>query len=183
MAASAMATSGTVAEAAPKGVAARIVSADPTEVTLNVNGHDHTVLVEPRVTLLEVLRDDLNLTGAKEADDTTSTGCDTVIIDGKPVLAGSRLAIECVGQKIRTVESLRQGNQADEVLTGFVKHDAMQCGFCTPGFVMATRAFLDKHPKPTLEETRKGQGGNLCRCGTYDGITQWALEIASKGGA
>ncbi|MEX1098424.1 MAG: (2Fe-2S)-binding protein [Planctomycetales bacterium] len=160
----------------------KVASAGPQSVTLNVNGKDHTVKVEPRVTLLDVLRNDLNLTGAKETDDRDATGCDTVIIDGKAVLAGSRLAIQCRGQKIRTVESLRQGDQVDEVISGFVKHDAMQCGFCTPGFVMATRAFLDKRPNATLEEVRRGLGGNLCRCGTYQGITACALELAQKGG-
>jgi aerobic-type carbon monoxide dehydrogenase small subunit (CoxS/CutS family) len=87
-----------------------------------------------------------------------------------------------VGKKIKTVESLRNGDKVDEVITGFVKHDAMQCGMCTPGFVMATRAFLDKNPKATLKQIQDGLGGNICRCGTYDGITKCALEIA-KGGA
>jgi aerobic-type carbon monoxide dehydrogenase small subunit (CoxS/CutS family) len=176
-----MATAGSdTAEAAQQN---RVLNAEPTEITLNVNGKDHKVTVEPRVTLLDVLRNDLNLTGAKDAEDTSgdATGCDTVIIDGKAVLAGNRLAVECRGQKIRTVESLRSGEEIDAVIAGFVKHDAMQCGFCTPGFVMATRAFLDKNPKAGLEDIRKGLGGNICRCGTYHGITQCALEIA-KGG-
>ncbi|MEX0718920.1 MAG: (2Fe-2S)-binding protein [Planctomycetaceae bacterium] len=159
-----------------------VASAAPQSVTLNINGKDHTVKVEPRVTLLDVLRDDLNLTGAKDTDDRDATGCDTVLIDGKAVLAGSRLAIQCQGQKIRTVESLRNGDQVDPVVAGFVKHDGMQCGFCTPGFVMATRAFLDKKPNATLEEVRNGLGGNICRCGTYHGITACALELAQKGG-
>lgn len=182
VAATAMATAGPEAKSA-QAANARVLKAEPTEITLNVNGKDYQVTVEPRVTLLDVLRNDLNLTGAKDAEDNSgdASGCDTVIIDGKAVLAGSRLAVECRGQKIRTVESLRHGDQVDEVIAGFVKHDAMQCGFCTPGFVMATRAFLDKHPSASLEEIRKGLGGNLCRCGTYHGITQCALEIA-KGG-
>ncbi len=129
-----------------------------------------------------MLRNHLNLTGCKDVDDRDAAGADTVMIDNKPVLAGSRLAIECVGKKIKTVESLRNGDKVDEVIQGFVKHDAMQCGMCTPGFVMATRAFLDKNPKATLKEIQTGLGGNICRCGTYDGITQCALEIA-KGGA
>jgi aerobic-type carbon monoxide dehydrogenase small subunit (CoxS/CutS family) len=135
------------------------------------------------VTLLDALRNDLNLTGCKDVDDNTASGADTVMIDGKPVLASSRLAIECQGMKITTVESLSKGDKYDEVIEGFVKHDAMQCGFCTPGFVMATRAFLNKNPKATLEDLRKGLGGNICRCGTYDGITKCVLEIAKKGGA
>ncbi len=183
MAATAMATSAaSEAEAAPKEKKAKVASG-PTKITLNINGKDHSLTVEPRVTLLDALRNDLNITGAKDADDTTATGCDTVMIDGKAVLASSRLAIECEGKKIKTVESLVSGAKVDEVVQGFVKHDAMQCGFCTPGFVMATRAFLDKNPKATLEEIREGLGGNLCRCGTYHGITACAMEICSKGGA
>lgn len=151
-------------------------------ITLNVNGKGHKVVVEPRTILLDVLRNDLNLTGAKDVSD-NEDGADTVLIDGKAVYAGTRLAIECVGKKIRTVESLVKGDKYDEVIEGFVKHDAMQCGFCTPGFVVATRAFLDKKPKATLKDVRKGLGGNICRCGTYAGITACALEIAKKGGA
>ena len=160
-----------------------VVAAGVKKITLNVNGTDLKVTVEPRSILLDVLRNDLDLTGCKDVDDRTATGADTVIIDGKPVLASSRLAIQCVGQKIETVESLSGGGKTDDVIDGFVKHDAMQCGFCTPGFVMATRAFLNKNPKATLKEIQKGLGGNICRCGTYHGITQCALEIAKKGGA
>jgi aerobic-type carbon monoxide dehydrogenase small subunit (CoxS/CutS family) len=179
--ATALATSGSEAQAQQKPKA-NVVSAAPQKITLNVNGKDHEVTAEPRTLLLTVLRNQLNLTGCKDIDERDAAGADTVIIDGKPVLAGSRLAIECVGKKIRTVESLRNGDKIDEVITGFVKHDAMQCGMCTPGFVMATRAFLDKNPNATLEQIQAGLGGNICRCGTYDGITKCALELA-KGGA
>ena len=178
--ATAMATQGTE-ETAAANVKANVFAAAAQNVTLNVNGNDHTVKVEPRVTLLHVLRNALNLTGCKEVDDRSADGADTVMIDGKAVLAGSRLAIECEGQRILTVESLRSGEKVDEVVSGFVKHDAMQCGFCTPGFVVATRVFLNKNPKASLDEIRKGLGGNICRCGPYQGITACALEIA-KGG-
>ena len=181
VAATAMATSQDVAaDDKPKS---KITSAEPTTITLNVNGKDYDVTVEPRVTLLEVLRNDLNFTGCKEVDDRGADGADTVLIDGKATLAGSRLAIEVVGKKIQTVESLHQNGQTDPVVEGFVKHDAMQCGFCTPGFVMATRAFLNENPTASLDEIRKGLGGNICRCGTYAGITACALELAQKGGA
>lgn len=160
----------------------KLRAAEPQTITLNVNGKDVQVVAEPRTTLLDVLRDKLNLTGCKHVDDKGADGADTVMIDGKPALAGSKLAVECEGQKITTVELLRNGEEVDEVVAGFVKHDAMQCGFCTPGFVMATRAFLNKNPNATLEEIQKGLGGNICRCGTYAGITQCALEIAKKGG-
>jgi xanthine dehydrogenase YagT iron-sulfur-binding subunit len=154
-----------------------------TKLTLNVNGKDVDVSVEPRTTLLEVLRYQLNLTGAKDLQDVSVDGADTVMIDGKATYAGTVLALQAKGKKIRTVESLRTGDKVDPVVSCFVKHDAMQCGYCTPGFVVATRAFLDKHPNATLEEIRAGLGGNICRCGTYDGITKCNLELAQKGGA
>jgi xanthine dehydrogenase YagT iron-sulfur-binding subunit len=159
------------------------VVAGATKLTLNVNGKDVEVSVEPRTTLLEVLRYQLNLTGAKDLEDVSVDGADTVMIDGKATYAGTVLALQAKGKKIRTVESLRSSDKLDPVVSCFVKHDAMQCGYCTPGFVVATRAFLDKHPNATLEEIRAGLGGNICRCGTYDGITKCNLELAQKGGA
>jgi xanthine dehydrogenase YagT iron-sulfur-binding subunit len=161
-----------------------VVAAKAAPVKLEINGKSHTVTVEPRVTLLDVLRDDLNLTGAKEVCTTTNCGACTVIIDGKATYACAKLAVECVGKKITTVEGLGDGTKVDDVVTCFVKHDATQCGFCTPGFVVATRAFLNGKPGATLDDVRKGLGGNICRCGTYDGVTQAALECAGakKGG-
>ena len=170
-------------EAVAEKSRANLVSAKATDITLNVNGKNYKVNVEPRVTLLDVLRNQLEFTGAKEVCDTTNCGACTVTIDGKATYACSRFAVECVGKKICTVESLASGKKIDEVVAGFVKHDAMQCGFCTPGFVMATRAFLDKKPNANLNDIQKGLGGNICRCGTYVGITACAMEIARKGGA
>ena len=168
-------------DAAAANLKTNVFAATAVDVTLNVNGKNHTVKVEPRVTLLHVLRNTLNLTGCKEVDERSADGADTVMIDGKAILAGSRLAIECEGKKIRTVESLRNGESIDEVIAAFVKHDAMQCGFCTPGFVVATRVFLDHNPKASLGDIQKGLGGNICRCGTYQGITACALEISTGG--
>ena len=182
VAATAMATAA-VEEAAAVESQPNVVPAKATDITLNVNGKDHTLKLEPRVTLLHCLRDDLNLTGAKDVEDTSAAGADTVFLDGKAVHAGTIFAIECVGKKIETVESLRNGDQVDEVIAGFVKHDGLQCGYCTPGFVMATRAVLNKKPTATLDELTHLLGGNICRCGTYHGILQCALEIAKKGGA
>ncbi len=178
MAATAVATRGDEADAAQQ---TNVVSGAQ-KITLNINGKDQQVTAEPRTTLLEVLRNQLNLTGCKDLQDVHVDGADTVIVDGKATYAGTLLALEARGKQIRTVESLISGDKVDAVISGFVKHDAMQCGFCTPGFVMATRAFLDKQPHATLEEIRAGLGGNICRCGTYDGITKCALELA-KGGA
>jgi xanthine dehydrogenase YagT iron-sulfur-binding subunit len=158
-----------------------VLAAKPAPVTLEINGQKHTVTVEPRVSLLDVLRDDLSLTGAKEVCTTTNCGACTVIIDGKPVYACAKLAVECVGKKVTTAEGLGAGGKVDDVVACFVKHDATQCGFCTPGFVVATRAFLNTNPRAGIDEIRKGLGGNICRCGTYDGVTQAALECAAAG--
>lgn len=178
VAVTALATSeqGATAQDAKK---ANVASAKAQDVTLSVNGKDHKLSLEPRVTLLDALRDDLNLTGCKDVCDTTNCGACTVLIDGKPTYACSRLAIECAGKKVTTIESLAAN---DPVVAGFVKHDAQQCGFCTPGFVMATKAFCDKNPGATLDQVRKGLGGNICRCGTYVGITACAMELVKKGG-
>lgn len=182
MAATAMATAGAEARADDKAKTPSVTPAEATPVTLNVNGKDHTLTLEPRVTLLDALRDDLNLTGCKDVCDTTNCGACTVMINGKAVYACSRLAHECAEKQIVTVESLRDGDKVDPVVSGFVKHDASQCGFCTPGFVVAVRAFLNAKPEASLDEVRKGLGGNICRCGTYQGITACAMELA-KGGA
>jgi aerobic-type carbon monoxide dehydrogenase small subunit (CoxS/CutS family) len=151
------------------------------EITLNVNGRDHKVEVEPRMTLLEVLRYQLGLTGAKPVSPAGDVGAATVILDGKPAAADTTLALSCRGKKIQTVESLG-GKSPDPVVKAFVHNDAEQCGFCTPGFVVAVRAFLNKNPRASEEEIRKGLNDNLCRCGTYANVIQAALEVV-KGGS
>ncbi len=163
----------------------KIASAAPQKITLNINGQARQVTVEPRVTLMEALRQDLKLTACKDVCDRTVCGACTVLIDGKPVYSCSRLAIECVGQKIVTSESLMTAAGTDPVITAFVKHDGMQCGFCTPGFVAAVRGFCNTHPGATVEDCQKGLGGNICRCGTYDGVLRAAYEVAQaqRGGA
>jgi len=147
-------------------------------ITLNVNGKDQQVKVEPRMTLLEVLRYQLDLTGAKPVCTDGSSGAATVLVDGKPMQANTMLAMQAVGKKIATVESLAN----DAVPRAFTECDAQQCGFCTPGFVVGVRAFLNMKPKATEEEIRKGLNGNLCRCGTYANVIQAALKVV-KGGA
>ncbi len=182
VAASAMATAVQEAAAKPKQDRTETTSGKQ-KVTLNVNGEQKTVEIEPRVTLLDALRNDLDLTGCKEVCTTANCGACTVLIDGKAVYACTRLAIAEQGKKITTVESL--AGKEDPVVQGFHKHDATQCGFCTPGFVMATRAFIAEHPNATLEEIQKGLGGNICRCGTYANISMCAVELcqSAKGGA
>jgi xanthine dehydrogenase YagT iron-sulfur-binding subunit len=153
-----------------------VVGRGLTTITLEVNGHSHKVQVEPRMTLLEALRNGLNLTGAKPISVDASTGGSTVLIDGKPTSAGSTLVLDCLGKQIQTVESLG-GAKIDAVPAAFAHHDASQCGFCTPGFVVAVKAFLTKHPKATEAEIRAGLNGNLCRCGTYANIIPAVLDV------
>ncbi len=147
-------------------------------ISLSINGKEHKLNVEPRVTLLDALRERLNYTGAKRVCDRGTCGACTVIMDGKAVYACSVLAIDAQGKKILTVEGLSQGAELHPVVRAFVNHDAQQCGFCTPGFVVAAKAFLDENPKPTYEQVKDGLGGNLCRCGTYMGIRKAVLEAA-----
>lgn len=153
-------------------------------ITLNINGKRQTVEVEPRVTLLEALRHELELTGAKRVCDRASCGACTVIMDGKTVYSCTVLAIEAQGKAITTVEGLMQGDRLHPVQQAIVDNDGQQCGFCTPGFVVACKALLDKHPNPTREQIHRGLSGNLCRCGTYVGLKAAVLQVAKgqKGG-
>lgn len=146
-------------------------------VSFNVNGKSMRAEVEPRTTLLDVLRYQFGLTAAKPVSLDGSSGASTVLVDGRPVMASNTLALSVVGKKIETCESL----DGDEVPKAFVEHDAQQCGFCTPGFVIAVRAFLNRNPNATEEEIRAGLNGNICRCGTYANIVHAAVSIA-KGG-
>ena len=149
-------------------------------ITLHVNGQERQVQAEPRTTLLEALRYQLDLTGAKPVSDDGAGGACTVLVDGKPKSASTILALQAVGKKITTIEGLG-GDQPDAVSRAFVEHDAAQCGFCTPGFVVAIRDFLKEHPHATEAEIRQGLNGNICRCGTYANIIQAAIAVA-KGG-
>ena len=153
-------------------------------ISLTINGKKYAAEAEPRVTLLEALRNDLDLTGAKRVCDRATCGACTCIMDGKPVYSCSVLAIEAQGKQITTVEGLMQGENLHPVQQAFIDNDAQQCGFCTPGFVVACKAFLDKNPNPTPEDVKQGLGGNLCRCGTYVGIRAAIMQAANaqKGG-
>jgi xanthine dehydrogenase YagT iron-sulfur-binding subunit len=150
-------------------------------VELTVNGKAYKADLEPRVTLLDALRNHFDVTGAKRVCDRGECGACTVLVDNKPVYACSVLAIEAQGRPITTVESLMQGDTLHPVQQAFVDNDASQCGFCTPGFVVAVKAFLDKHPNASDEEIRYGLSGNLCRCGTYAGIHKAIAQVARKG--
>ncbi len=156
----------------------------PVSITLKVNGKLKKLNLEPRVTLLDALRLHMDLTGAKRVCDRGVCGACTVIMDGKPVYACNLLAIQAQGHEIVTVEGLTHGDELHPVMQAFIDHDAQQCGFCTPGFVVASKVFLEKHPNPTLEQVERGLGGNLCRCGTYAGMRPAVLAAAAamKGG-
>lgn len=165
------------------GADVEIYGPNKVPISLTVNGKKYPLQVEPRVTLLEALRgDQIDLTGAKRVCDRGTCGACTVIIDGNPVYSCTTLAIEAQGRAISTVESLAHGDKLHPIQQAFIDNDGQQCGFCTPGFVMACKAFLDKNPNPTPEQVRHGLGGNLCRCGTYIGIRA-AVEQAAKGHA
>jgi xanthine dehydrogenase YagT iron-sulfur-binding subunit len=155
----------------------------PVPITLQINGKPYQLTVEPRVTLLDVLRDRLDLTGAKKVCDRGACGSCTVLVQGKAVYSCNLLAIEAQGKDIQTIEGLAADGKHDPVVTAFVENDAQQCGFCTPGFVMATKAFLAEHPHPTEEQVKGGLGGNICRCGTYVGMRKAVLQASRQGGS
>lgn len=153
-------------------------------VTLNINGKELQADVEPRTTLLDTLRDHLDLTGAKKICDRGSCGGCTVIADGRTVYSCMMLAVDAQGKKITTVEGLGSPENMHPVQKEFVEHDALMCGFCTPGFVVSCAALLQKNPNPTLEEVKAACSGNVCRCGTYPHVFEAALDAARlmKGG-
>jgi xanthine dehydrogenase YagT iron-sulfur-binding subunit len=149
-------------------------------ITLRVNGQAHNLSVEPRVTLLDALRDRLDLTGAKKVCDRGTCGSCTVLVDGKAVYSCNLLAIEAQGHDILTIEGLVPEGELHTVSAAFVENDAQQCGFCTPGFVVACKAYLDQNPNPTEAQVRRALGGNLCRCGTYMGVRAAVVDAAMR---
>ena len=173
----------TPAEAAK--AAGNAVGPSAVSISLRINGKQVPVTVEPRTTLLDAMRNQLNLTGAKRVCDRGTCGACTVIVDGKAVYACTTLAIDAQGKNIETIEGFTSETKMHPVSAAFVNHDGQQCGYCTPGFVVAAKNFLDRHPNPTYEDVEKGLGGNLCRCGTYVGVRAAVLEAAKnmKGGS
>jgi len=159
--------------------AATVLGPDAVPMSLKVNGAARTVTVEPRVTLLRALRNHLDLTGAKEVCDRGSCGACTVLVDGEPVASCLMLAVDAVGHEITTVEGLGTPDRMTPVQAAFVEADALQCGFCTPGFVVASTALLRRNPSPTLDQIKEGLSGNLCRCGTYSRVFE-AVQKAAR---
>jgi xanthine dehydrogenase YagT iron-sulfur-binding subunit len=164
-------------QAAPKP--AKIMAAKKQAITLTVNGKPRHLEIEPRVTLLRALRNDLDLTGPKEVCDRGACGACSVHLDGKLVNSCMLLAVDAIGKKVTTIEALSENGKLHPIQQEFVKHDALQCGFCTPGMVMACKALLDKNKEPSLVDIKKGLSGNICRCGTYTRIFA-AVQAAGK---
>jgi carbon-monoxide dehydrogenase small subunit len=151
------------------------------EMTFNVNGEEYSIQVDIRRTLLEALRENLGLTGTKEMCNKGDCGGCTVIIDGKPVLSCLTLAVEAQGKKIVTIEGVADGSTLHPIQKAFVETGAIQCGYCTPGFIMSAKALLDKNPHPTEDEIKEGIANNVCRCTGYVQIVE-AIQTAAKGG-
>ena len=150
-------------------------------VELSVNGKKVATTVEPRVTLLDALRDYLDVTGCKRVCDRGTCGACTVMLDGKPIYSCSMLALEARGKEIKTAEALG-GDKLDAVPQAFTDCDAQQCGFCTPGFVVSLRAALDKNPNATPDDLEHATTGNICRCGTYEQMRHAITQLTKKGG-
>jgi xanthine dehydrogenase YagT iron-sulfur-binding subunit len=171
--------------AAPKEVVApQVMRAGRTaEIRLQVNGHTHVVPAETRWTLLHVLREVIGLTGAKPGCERGECGACTVLIDGIPRYACLTLAVEAQGHEITTLEGLMDGETLGPVQAAFVEADALQCGYCTPGQIMAVDGLLRANPNPSVDDIRRGLSGNLCRCGAYQHIFKAARRAAElKGG-
>ena len=150
-------------------------------IQLRVNSEEHDVVVRPSHTLVEVLREDLELTGTKEGCGEGACGTCTVLLDGKPVRSCLTLAIEAQGKEIVTIEGLASDGQLHPVQEAFIEHGAIQCGFCTPGMILTAKAFLDENPKPTEGEARRAISGVVCRCTGYAKIVEAILAAAGEG--
>jgi xanthine dehydrogenase YagT iron-sulfur-binding subunit len=174
----------TEAQDAPDAATAKLVGPGPVRMTLKINNKTTKVVLEPRVTLLDALRDHIYLTGAKKVCDRATCGACTVIINGMAMYSCTVLAIDVAERpgtpaaRIETIEGLAPEGQLHAVSSAFVDNDGQQCGFCTPGFVMSAKAYIDKHPKPTYEQVKSALGGNLCRCGTYMGVRHAVVQAA-----
>jgi carbon-monoxide dehydrogenase small subunit len=147
-------------------------------IELTINGKTYELEVEPNRTLLEVLREDLGLTGTKYGCGTGECGACTVLVDGKPVLSCATLGVAVEGKNITTVEGLAQKERLHPLQTTFIQHGAIQCGFCTPGILLTAKALLDENPAPTANDIRQFLKGNLCRCTGYDKIIEAVLAAA-----
>lgn len=158
----------------------KTLSTPSASIELTVNGRMYALTVEPRRTLLDALREDLHLTGAKPGCNMGQCGACTVLMDGEAVYSCLLLAVECQGRAITTIEGLAEDDQLDPVQQAFIEHDALQCGFCTPGQVLALKALLLRNQQPSDEEIERAMSGNLCRCGAYPKILSAARSLAGR---
>jgi carbon-monoxide dehydrogenase small subunit len=149
-------------------------------VTLNVNGEKYTRAVKANTLLVNLLRDELDLTGTKKGCELGDCGSCTVLLDGKPVNSCLILALEADGHEITTIEGLAQNDKLDKLQEAFIKHTAIQCGYCTPGMIMSAKALLTRNPHPTEEEVREAIAGNLCRCTGYVNIVKAIMAAAEE---
>ena len=170
----------TVAAELEKVNAENVIGPGAVPVTLSVNGEKLKLMLEPRVTLLDALRNYSSLTGAKEGCDRAACGACTVLMDGLPIYSCQKLAIEAQGHHLTTIEGLAKDGKLSKIQQAFVEKDALQCGYCTPGFIMSLTALLEKNPRPTVEEVRHGCSGNLCRCGTHPHILQAVFQASGQ---
>ncbi len=162
----------------PRRARALALGPGPVSIQLQVNGQTQSTTAEPWLTLLQVLRENLGFTGAKQVCDHATCGACTVLANGKRVYACSMLAIDSQDVQLTTVESLATNGELNPLQQAFMNADASQCGYCTSGFIMSASAFLAETPHPSLDELKKGMCGNLCRCGTYAGIAEALLAVS-----
>jgi xanthine dehydrogenase YagT iron-sulfur-binding subunit len=166
-----------VADAEAQAPLARAVGPGEVAVQLLVNGKRLNLRIEPRVTLLDAIRTRADMTGSKRVCDRGACGACTMIVDGRTVYSCSTLAIEVQGKQIRTVDGLASGATLHPVQQAFCDTDGLMCGFCTPGFIMASVALFEKHPQATVEQVKKGLDGNICRCGTFTRILEANMKL------
>jgi len=150
------------------------------KITINVNGKQKRFDVEPNTLLLNLIRDDMSLTGTKYGCGIGECGACTVLLDGDAVLACMMLAVDADGHRVDTVEGLSDGNTLHPIQQAYLDEGAVQCGFCTPGFIMSTKALLDKNPNPSEAEIREYLNGNICRCTGYVNIVKAVQSAAVK---
>ena len=149
-------------------------------VTINVNGEDRSANIEPRLLLADLLRQGLKLTGTHKGCDTTSCGACTVLFDGRPIKSCTMLAVQADGHNVQTVEGLATPSELHPIQEGFKQEHGLQCGFCTPGMMLAAKALLERNPNPTEDDVRWALSGNLCRCTGYQNIVKAVLWAADK---
>jgi len=167
-----------VAQELEKANDERVLGPDAVPMTLKINGEAKQFTLEPRVTLLDALRNHSDHTGAKEVCDRATCGACTVLLDGTPIYSCMTLAIEAQGREITTIEGVAKDGKLNAIQQAFIECDGLQCGYCTPGFVLSLSVMLEKNAKPTEADVRKACAGHLCRCGSYPHIVDAALLAA-----